>query len=352
MFSFKNILLLSSIVILMIFSIGCNKAPIPTAQERDLPWKIFNKSNSLLVDNKINSIYIDASGGKWFSTNNGASRLLSETWENVTYQLEYNTAKGRSRAVNAIAVGKDGSIWYGLAGGGIRRRMVGQSNIWKEYRTPNLTSDMIYSMKTDNAGDIWIGTASGGSRCVPAPNIQSEDRWYQYNSENSLIPDEPIQSIGISPHDGTIWFGTYSLGVVTYDVDIDWNYFAPNDLPLPVLSIGYTYGKYVWFGTYGDWAYQFNSQTSEWKQFADSAKGGGLPNFIVNAVVHDQNANIWFGTNNGLAKYTGSKWQTWQVINSELPSDIITSLAVDRRGNLWIGTMNGVAEFNEAGILK
>lgn len=330
----------------------CNKTPAPTTPERDIPWKVFNKSNCSIVSNKINSIFIDGSGAKWFCTDKGVSRLSAGTWANQTTTLEYITPFGRRKAVNAITLGKDGSIWYGLDGGGIKRQLTSGSQVWKEYHSPDLTSEVIFALRTDYAGEIWAGTSSGVSRCRPAPDFQSNDKWFQYNSENSLVPDEPIQSIGVNPHDGTVWFGTYSMGVISFDSFLDWNMFAPTDMPLPILSMAYTFGVNAWFGTYGDWAYLYNSGTSEWKQFADSVDGGGLPNFIVNAVASDNNGSIWFGTYGGLTKYNGSKWKTWEVSSSDLPSDTVTALGVDKLGNIWIGTVNGVAEFNENGIIK
>jgi ligand-binding sensor domain-containing protein len=348
----KNVFLITIVCLIILSSFSCNKSPIPTAPKRDAPWKIFNKTNSLLVDDKVNSVFVDGSDEKWFGTNKGANKFFSETWESIVYDLQFEAVQGKLSTVKSIIKGKDGSIWFGLAGGGIRRRMANQSKIWKEYKAPNLTSDMIYSLKTDHTGNIWAGTSSGVSRCVPAVNIQDEDRWYQYNSENSLIPDEPIQFIGINPIDGTVWFGTYTMGIITYDVDIDWNFFSYSDVPLPITAIEFTYGINVWIGTYADWAFKYNLNTSEWIQYTDTVREGGLPNYFVNTIAQGPNGNIWFGTNKGLTKFNGSTWKTWCRSDSELPSDTVTSMAFDRSGNLWIGTMNGVAEFNELGILK
>ncbi|MBI5475300.1 MAG: hypothetical protein HY964_01020 [Ignavibacteriales bacterium] len=331
---------------------ACQKASLPTSAKRDVPWKIFNKSNSLLLDNKVNNVFVDGSGEKWFATNKGANKLFAETWESIIKEVQYETIQGKISVVKSITKGKDGSVWFGLAGGGIRRRMPNQSKIWKEYKTPDLTSDMIYSIKTDHAGDIWAGTSIGVSRCIPSIKEQSEDRWYRYNSENSLIPDEPIQSVGINPLDGYVWFGTYTMGIITYDADLDWNFFSYSDNCLPITSIEFTYGVNVWIGTYADWAFKYNLNTSEWIQYTDTSKGGGLPNYFVNTIAQDPKGHIWFGTNSGLTKYDGNNWKTFRRSNSELPSDTINTMMFDKKGNLWIGTMNGVAEFNEEGIIK
>jgi len=347
---FKLILALN----LYIFLTGCQKTPTSVEEtKRDVPWKVFTQSNSALVDNHINSLYVDGMKNLWIGTNKGANRLFRDSWEKIEKDLDYATSAGLSRKVNAITVGKDGSVWFGLAGGGIRRRSHATSGrIWVEYKSPTLTSDMIYSLQTDNMGDIWVGTANGVSRCVPGTVESNTARWYKYTSENSLVPDEPIKCVGVNPTDNTIWFGTYSWGVVSYDVDLDWNISAPSDFPSPIVSMGFTYGNTIWFGTYSDWAYKYNVATTEWIQYTDSAHGGGLPDYFVNAIAINKNGDIWFGTNRGITKMKGTSWKTWDTSNSSLPNNIITSLVFDKSENLWIGTANGLAEFNEKGIVE
>lgn len=350
----RSLFFLFVIISLVIFLSGCSKTPTsiePTP--RDVPWKVYTTSDSPLLHNHINTIFADGMGNKWFGTNGGANRLYGDSWERIDKSLDFATAFGTSRKVNAITVGNDASVWFGLAGGGVRRRShVIQTRKWVEYTTPTLTSDMIYCLRTDNVGDIWIGTAKGVSRCIPGAVEPNAGRWFQYTPDNSLIPDEPIKCVGLNPTDNTLWFGTYTWGVISYDGDLDWNISAPTDLPLPIVSMGFTYGNTIWFGTYADWAYKFNASTTEWAQYTDSLHGYGLPDNFVNAIAVNTNGDVWFGTNRGLTKLKGTVWTTWTTDNSSLPSNIVTALVFDKRGNLWIGTANGLAEFNEDGILN
>lgn len=72
----------------------------------------------------------------------------------------------------------------------------------------------------------------------------------------------------------------------------------------------------------------------------------GLPNSTVLGIVQDKRGFMWFGTEDGLARYDGIRFHTYKH-NPDNPSSIasasITALALDDAGRLWIGTPdNGI----------
>ena len=70
----------------------------------------------------------------------------------------------------------------------------------------------------------------------------------------------------------------------------------------------------------------------------------GLLSNKVNCVLHAKNGFIWFGTNNGLAKFDGQHFTYYnnQINNSNsISSDIVTALFEDVEENIWIGTYEG-----------
>ena len=348
----KTYIVILICISLGLFFAGCEDPVTSTPTPRDEPWKVFTDENSPLENDAINSIVIGGLGERWIATDAGAYKYASKSWEKIQSQIEYQTAFGASSKVNCIATGHDGTIWFGLAGGGIKRMMRGYSgSVWQSHVAPDLTSDMVYSLTIDNAGHVWAGTAAGVSRFVPTGPTIAEGRWLRYTAGNSPLLDEPIRTMGQSPVDNLLWIGTYTQGVISYDGDADWNIYSPLNEPFPIISMTFTYGRAIWFGTYADWAYKYDIPTMEWAQVADSAHGGGLPSNFVNALAFGRNGEIWFGTPNGLTQLKGTEWKTWTSADSPLPDNNIRALVVDGRGNLWIGTRNGLAEFNEMGIL-
>ena len=53
--------------------------------------------------------------------------------------------------------------------------------------------------------------------------------------------------------------------------------------------------------------------------------------------------------NSGLAKFDGSNWIVFDVMNAGFSYNI-NALSVDSKGNVWIGTNKGLVQFNEKGV--
>ncbi len=70
----------------------------------------------------------------------------------------------------------------------------------------------------------------------------------------------------------------------------------------------------------------------------------GLPHSAVNAIVQDATGFIWFGTQDGLAKYDGNSFTVFRSVEDDpgsLSNNWIWTLLMDRAGQLWIGTNEG-----------
>ncbi len=67
----------------------------------------------------------------------------------------------------------------------------------------------------------------------------------------------------------------------------------------------------------------------------------GLPSDRVRALAQDADGAMWFGTDNGLARYDGRRTQSVQL--AELAGARVLALAFDDAGVLWVGTEAGAA---------
>ncbi len=70
----------------------------------------------------------------------------------------------------------------------------------------------------------------------------------------------------------------------------------------------------------------------------------GLSNQLVTCVVRDQTGYLWVGTENGLNRYDGYRFEHFLSVPdnpASLRDSAISTLFEDRAGHLWVGTKAG-----------
>ena len=74
----------------------------------------------------------------------------------------------------------------------------------------------------------------------------------------------------------------------------------------------------------------------------------GLPQNTVDCILKDSRGFMWFGTWNGLCRYDGYTFKTYnkEQQGTSLKSNFIQSLCEDQNHNLWVGTDKGLAFFD------
>ncbi|AMO95998.1 histidine kinase-, DNA gyrase B-, and HSP90-like ATPase family protein [Collimonas fungivorans] len=71
------------------------------------------------------------------------------------------------------------------------------------------------------------------------------------------------------------------------------------------------------------------------------SQSDGLTNMVVNALAQEPGGYLWIGTQNGLFRYDGARFQRFEL-RQGLPTPFITTLHVDGSGRLWVGTSEGL----------
>ncbi len=84
-------------------------------------------------------------------------------------------------------------------------------------------------------------------------------------------------------------------------------------------------------------------------RFNQITRTHGLPNNAVSSVQQDKRGLMWFGTQGGLAKYDGRRFEYYTNVPFEddsLPHNLVQTLYYDEAADtLWIGTYRGLARF-------
>jgi ligand-binding sensor domain-containing protein len=324
-------------------------------------WTVYNKGNSGLPSNWVNSIEIDAGGNKWLGTCNGLTKFDGTTW------TVYNPSNSGlpDTLVVSLAIDASGNKWV-VSSGGYSDHLTKfddtapEGTGWTVYNTPNSNwpySDL-YSIAIDASGNKWVGTlnimlANGGVAKFDETKPTGTN-WTLYNDTNSGVPDNTVLSIAIDAS-GNKWIGAELGGLAKFDgtnytgtgpTGTGWTVYNWSNSDLPsngVNSIAIDASGNKWIGAN---TYFVMYDGNKWTEIDPPV--ASMPNDGVTSIAIDASGNKWIGTyGGGLAKYDGTKWTVYNTSNSGLPSDIVTSIEIDASGNKWIGSYNGLAKFDE-----
>ena len=80
-------------------------------------------------------------------------------------------------------------------------------------------------------------------------------------------------------------------------------------------------------------------------QFEHLSMKDGLSMNPIMAITQDSKSFLWFGSQDGLNKYDGYKFEVFKTNDNDSASisdNFITSLCTDNSGKLWVGTLMGL----------
>lgn len=93
----------------------------------------------------------------------------------------------------------------------------------------------------------------------------------------------------------------------------------------------------------------YHSVDAQLERFTHITTSDGLPENTGQAIIQDRQGFIWIGTQNGLARYDGYEYRTYQLQPNDensLCNNQIESLFLDQDNFLWVATRNGISRFD------
>jgi len=101
----------------------------------------------------------------------------------------------------------------------------------------------------------------------------------------------------------------------------------------------------LWVGGYGG----LNMLAPDGKWTTYTKDNSGLNGGYVFSLVFDKQGNLWIGGNGVNMLAPDGEWVTYTTANSDLNSDDVFVLTIDRNGNLWVGTGIGLNKLDPTG---
>ncbi|HUA17668.1 MAG TPA: ATP-binding protein [Bryobacteraceae bacterium] len=236
----------------------------------------------------------------------GAGRLLVPTDRG----LAIDTAAGwkviddrtglRTSMTSSALIDREGSLWIGLIGAGVARRLDARWESWT--RAQGLPSDLIWNIYRDKKGTLWVGTARGLARLdgQKPPKI--------WDAEHGL-GGETVRWIG-ETSDGSIWTVTRPGGLARIDQSGNARVVGESDgLACQTLNRGWVdhLGR-IWLAT-SCGIYLNEKPTRSWR-FVRIAQPDALQRTAW-AVIEDHQGTMWFTNPDALWSLRDGKWREY-----------------------------------------
>ncbi len=306
------------------------------------------------------ALYKDIKGCIWYTDfGKGVSRLNPATGAVKHFTTESRLPVNDIYCINGD---KDGNIWIGTNKGGLLK-----FDIYKEtfeiFTTDNgIGSNQVYTIFRDSKNRMWFGSLSGDLTMYDSNDSLSKGSGpkgiaFKTFSAKEGYPSKFTLCI-TEDATGTLWFGTYDLGIFKYDLlallekggNLFKNYSTKDGLGsnTPFLLVC-DHKNNLWIGS-GLGIDKFNLRDETFKHYAKEDGFLGVE-LNPNASCMDKTGNLWFGTIIGLVKYN-SKLEKNNLIepvtsiknpriffeNAEIPADHIFSWTQNHFTFDFVGT--------------
>jgi hypothetical protein len=301
---------------------------------------VYNKSDSGIISDNVNVVYVDKENAKWFGTDKG----ISVFYDNGKW-LSFTAASGLpSDFVTDIIgyTGKADSNFVEVATkGGVARIYTDEEKIKvvTVLQTINsgLVSDSVTCLAINGNSIHWYGTYFG----LPTFNGTA---WKLFSDLDYLVSNNVTDVV--SPENDWTYVTSNGKGVSRVKQDVDgisgaseittkWHGIASDN----VFSVFIDHLGKRWFGTDKGVSSQYGDKPK--KNWSTYTSVNGLANNIVNSITEDASGTMWFATCGGVSAYNGKDWKNYTESNG-LSGNDVRSVAVDNNGDIWVATNKGV----------
>ncbi len=341
----------------------------------DGAWKIFREPNGL-ANNLVQTLALDTDGNIWIGTRGGINKIdprsdLSDprNWKKYT---RANTGGGlASDSILTIAFDQQGRIWFGTEDRGISVANPNFMNSmfpdplfdptsWNTYNRENsaLGSNKILDLAVDAAGNVWAATAASVNLFAGDQN-----QWLPF----VLAPRDANAKARVlfRDRDDYMWIGTQLYGVYRVqpgNLSRPYDHFTTpgaEDGQDDVFAIAQEREGLMWLGHRGgsftpmgvtlidpDSNWSSLANVGSWESFTSN---DGLANNQINAIVVDEEDNVWFSHSESRGVTQLEKtWQTLPFLTSgsQGETNFIEGLFSGGENDLWLATRSGAARID------
>ena len=290
-------------------------------ETRDLPHERVGRMYLSLAE--------DSSGRILASMDTALARYEDGKWQ------VFSEENGLTReTISSILVDKEGSVWLGLLGHGLRK-WLGYGE-WEHWTTANgLGNDVVWGVLRDSTGRLWVCDEHGVTFMPPG---SKRLRAWNYPG----VETDRAQGIAES-RDGYLWVGTGVGRVIQIDrATLRGKQFSFSD----VYRLFVDTRDRVWIATReGLFVNEGQGAERRFRQIDDPI----VPRKKVSDVGQSPDGRLWVAFADALYTFDGAKWERTDVSAGRLGGQF-SDLTIDVAGNVWVdGGFAGAARLKVAG---
>ena len=279
----------------------------------------------------VTRLFADTHGQLFVSTNSGVVILdgPNRTYIDPQHGLPSDVA-------GSVLVDREESLWIGLRGGGLVRRLGhGEWLSWK--KADGLLNDSVWSVLHDHSGQLWVGTSGGLSIFGPDGKLA-----HSFTTHNGLTGDN-VYAITPLPS-GEILAGTAPAGVARFSADgaLLRSYGSSAGLISDqVNAMAIDSQNRLWVAAAAGGCYRSTTSADDTNLKFERMQVPGVPSDAYFYDVRmDQAGLMWITTSSGLLRYDGSQWRVFTKADGLKSSDLV-SLAISN-GEIWIANRDAL----------
>ncbi|MBL4655378.1 MAG: hypothetical protein JKY33_06110 [Bacteroidia bacterium] len=331
--------------------LGHNGAGI--TKYNNAPFQMFTKKDGL-QDNNTWSLLEDKKGYMWFGTHHeGIVKYDGINFKKISFPLGEDFFEHHD--VCSILEDKDGALWLGYSGNVVKMKIESNSNInfniLSADKLPFKSRGGIFALLQDKNSNIWFGHYNNGLTLYQ-PNEKFENQFKQITTEDGLAGNA-VRKI-IEDAKSNLWIATNG-GVSVYDgnkfTNLTTNQGLISNRVKNILE-DRLHNKF-WIGTEEGLSVYSPSVLKNVKgKFDNYTLKDGLSGNFIYLMIFDDDRNVWVGTSRGVDKIVlDGIGNLKKIINYGALEGFmgvetsLNSTCKDSKGNLWFGTVNGVVKY-------
>ena len=241
-----------------------------------------------------------------------------------------------------ICEGNDGTLWIGTEDKGLFN-FDPETEKMVPFEHPDIYKN-VHALCLDG-DDLWVGTFSRGLNKVNLRTRQVK-HYFKDKGEGSLTASDAFTVCKTATED--IWIGTTS-GLFKYNRSFYNFTHIPQLGNLFVYDILEDFEGNLWFATFSNGVFSYNTQTQQWKSYLSNEKDStSLSYNKVISICEDSKKRLWFMTmGKGFCRYNRETDNFTRYDTSKgLPNNTVYKMVEDKRGNLWVTSNYGLTCFN------